>query len=1188
MDAARYAAVQEIFVAALGRADDEREAFLDRACADDPALRDEVLALLQQYDADEATRDHPFSDVKIASSRARLEDCCRDVDAAPASQPDVRIPGYRIVRQIGAGGMGVVFEAEQASPRRSVAIKLLHPFQATPARLARLRHEAELLGRLQHPNIAQVYEAGTFDLGRGSQPFFAMELIDGVDLRTYCERERLDDRARLELLARVAEAMEHAHQRGVIHRDLKPENILVDKHGQPKVLDFGIARATDGASVLASHVTQEGQLLGTLAYMAPEQIRGEADAISQRTDVYALGVVGFELTTGALPFSVSGHGLSTAIRVLQDRDAPRLGTLNRRWRGDVEAMIGRALEKNPARRYATAGAFAADLRRWLAGEPILARRIGRIERSRRFVRRHRTVVAATTAVMFALAVGLGWALVERAESIARESSRATQAYRASLIAAAIATSKGRTSTARRFLADAPVERRGWEFRYLIAQLDAARRQFTEPSAEPQFYFGHHWSILDLIMSPDGRTFVTAGTDGTVLHRDARSGEVLRTLQVDGYPERVAMSDDGRRLVMCVQNPATSTKRIETHDLVTGGWIQKPLESSVASGAVVPVEIDPERGRVYVLADDRGEVVMFDLDGREIGRRRAGLSPGSRSTIRSARRVELVLSPDRSVLAACERPPNARAYGGSGFEVLLLDPDTLQVRGRLEVVNHDVRALAFSPDNTSLCAVAIDGVLCIWDVEAALASDEVQPPRVVRNSGQGMLIDVAYSGDSVHIVTAAFDRTVHVRSAATGETIRRLPSHDVDIEKMTVVPGSDEVLTVDQRGAVRCFDLHAQNPEVLTGHASFVYAVDIDHERGLILSGGWDGYVGASGGLRLWDLASSAPVARFGAADERVEHAHFFPEQALLLTALAGPDGTTRWVTLDLNTGERRLVRELPYSAVAVACSRIRPTVWIAKGADGSVSRVELESGDITRLLTGLERDLRAAPAAGGGGPLALSPDERHLAVVVNHEEIRIVNAADGALVRRLAEVEERAYSAAFDPTGRRLITAWESGRIRVHDVETGAEIAVLEGHDRAVLCAAFDPTGVRIASGGRDNTLRIWDAKTYQQLVELEGHDRYVYRLAWEEDGERLITASGDHTARIWEPQPRRVRLEARSEYETIAARLAPMLRSWLDAHPRASIVEFFGEHALTDRERQIARQLMLKHRLHATTPAAD
>jgi tetratricopeptide (TPR) repeat protein/predicted Ser/Thr protein kinase len=348
----------------------------------------------------------------------------------PAPQLPARIGRYRIIRLLGEGGMGAVYEAEQDQPRRSVALKVIRGVWANPELLRRFELESQTLGRLHHPGIAQIYEAGSVDAGSGIQPFFAMELIHGKPLIEYADAKDLNIRQRLTLMIQVCEAVLHAHQHGIIHRDLKPGNILVDESGQPKVLDFGLARVTD-SDTEATRQTDMGQLLGTLAYMSPEQVMADPLALDTRSDVYALGVVLYELLAGKLPYTLTRQ-LHEAVRTIQEVDPVPLGAVNRMYRGDVETIAAKALEKDKTRRYSSAAELAGDIRRYLEDQPITAKPASTSYQLRKFARRHRTLVAGTAIVFAVLAAGVTVSTSEavqarRAEKKAQQQSEIAQA-----------------------------------------------------------------------------------------------------------------------------------------------------------------------------------------------------------------------------------------------------------------------------------------------------------------------------------------------------------------------------------------------------------------------------------------------------------------------------------------------------------------------------------------------------------------------------------------------------------------------------------------------------------------------------------------------------------------------------------------------------------------------------------------
>lgn len=321
------------------------------------------------------------------------------------------IRGYEIIRVIGEGGMGVVYEAYQEIPRRRVAIKILRAGLLTPALLRRFTHEVEVLGRLEHPTIARIYDAGSSETGGVSQPYFAMEFIEGLPIIRYAKEHQFSVREKVELIQKVAHGVQYAHQKGIIHRDITPANILVNTQGQPKILDFGVARATETDMRLTLAPTDVGVLLGTLLYMSPEQASGNVAEVDVRTDVYALGMLTFELLAGQTPYRLDPKRLDAAIRTIHEIDPPPISSLNRELAGDLEVIVQKAIEKDKERRYSSAEAFAEDINRFLQNRPIAARPPSVSYRISKFAKRHRALAIAILAGFLALGTGTTLAVV---------------------------------------------------------------------------------------------------------------------------------------------------------------------------------------------------------------------------------------------------------------------------------------------------------------------------------------------------------------------------------------------------------------------------------------------------------------------------------------------------------------------------------------------------------------------------------------------------------------------------------------------------------------------------------------------------------------------------------------------------------------------------------------------------------
>lgn len=448
MDARRYELVTDLFQEACDISPAERTAFLDDRCGGDDELRRSVERLLEHD-----TVGQGFLEPSNGA-------------AAPApSKPIRRVGRYDVVAEIGSGGMGVVLRAMQQTPKREVAIKLIKPELFNRASADRLEHEAELLGRLRHPGIAQIFEAGQAQVvdeagAQMNRPFIVMELVDGSPLKAYAEAQELSIRDRVALLANLCDAMQHAHQRGVVHLDLKPANILVDENNSPRVLDFGVAKAIDHG--VEARLAEGGSVVGTLVYMPPEQLTGHMRDLDTRADIFALGAVGFELLTGSTPRSVSHSRLAdpaTCVDAQQAvRDAmlsalvaptPEAHEVEPAIDSDLSAVLSRAMAPDREHRYASMDQFGADLRRWLNSEPVEARDDCVLRRARLFARRHRPIVIAGSIAVFVAAGALSLLVLSmfNAHALAEREREATQAANlATIEAEAEARRAGRMST----------------------------------------------------------------------------------------------------------------------------------------------------------------------------------------------------------------------------------------------------------------------------------------------------------------------------------------------------------------------------------------------------------------------------------------------------------------------------------------------------------------------------------------------------------------------------------------------------------------------------------------------------------------------------------------------------------------------------------------------------------------------
>jgi eukaryotic-like serine/threonine-protein kinase len=405
MTTERWAEVKRIFQDALEQSVGTRNEHIALACGSDSQLRGEVERLLYQHDHGQTFLAGP------ALSAAASSWASASADQEGLLDRGAKVGDYTVQDVIGAGGMGIVYRAIHDDTNLAVALKVLRVGLGNREAVKRFRRETQLLARLEHPGIAKIIESGTSMDERGGRPFYAMELVEGVTATRYAEENDLSIRERLMLVVSIAEAVHHAHEHGIVHRDLKPPNIMVDASGQPKVLDFGVARRIDRDVLATTLRTEVGKLIGTIAYMSPEQVAGASDDLDTRSDIYALGVVAYELLTGRLPYDLSNKPIPEAIRIIGQDDPTPLSSINRVFRGEIETILSKALEKDRASRYQSALDFAKDIQRYLQYKPIVARRATALQQLRRFARQNRAFAATLVFAMLALmgaAAGTTW------------------------------------------------------------------------------------------------------------------------------------------------------------------------------------------------------------------------------------------------------------------------------------------------------------------------------------------------------------------------------------------------------------------------------------------------------------------------------------------------------------------------------------------------------------------------------------------------------------------------------------------------------------------------------------------------------------------------------------------------------------------------------------------------------------
>lgn len=1117
----------ELFSKLYTLSPEERISHLDQEVDLDLELRLKIEEMLTAHDTSgvESDEGSPAYLVNTESSSQALE--------LPTLHSAVNIPTvvgpFRILRELGMGGMAIVYEAEQDHPKRRVALKMMRePWKTTEGDtnrdllLSRFRLEADVLAKLDHPGIAKIFEAGHFENEQGRLPWFAMELVEGVHLKDYCAQQSLDLNQRVELLEKICISMSHAHKNGIVHRDLKPGNILVDESGQSKILDFGVARVAD-RNLQRSVMTVDGLLLGTLAYMSPEQITGNSEAIGSHSDVYSLGVIAYELLSGIHPIGEENRSFPDIHRVVTIIDPPRLGLVDSKLQGDIENIVQKAIDKEPHRRYPSALELAQDLRRFLDDLPVHAGPISKIHQVQKYYRRNKAMVVGTC-LLLALLIGGGflWMGVsgwlnqykDQVSSEQRLSDRRQQV--SDILAADILADQIEWLAAREKLNSIPTKDRDWEWRYIHSKISSVMN-FKASNATSTY--------LDL--SSDGKRLRSIDVYGREYLWDVDSGHLLSFFESKRLSHRNRAHDSHEKWIYSISKDKGVLQRrdlekgqvqaqgdgltfsnselliwrnqvfgITNQNVVVGldlETLEKKSEYQLdesgrkSEAGITGFAIHKETGLLAISYSDK-KLALWNLT-------EASEAPTYPQQIKSIEGLfvdSIQFSPDGSrLLTGADR---------EGYQLLSVDP--LQRIWRVSF-DHKAEFDIHPGGQVFTCLVGDNKTLQSFDLKTG---DSIGKPLTVDG---GRIHDFEYdiTGNSIFVgqYTRSYLLRVDTKSGKLINTQALYPNTGIG----KVHTQSGRVITSNDQGYISLW----KEATILRPKEKNFRTFATKLNQMVASNGGGRCYLGGlEGELITVDLLNLQTLQARSDQRGKTLAMALSPDGEFLARACS--DYTVRlWETvtgspigppLKFTTFPSTLAFSPNGKQLAIGYEDGNIEVWdLKKGSIkgeptkliGSPAKIEklvfnpinnelLSLSDLNLIMfwdltTGATK--KVFPLRESCDAFAFDPKGKFFVVGGDFGNLTIYDYSTS--IPRFQSLQLRAQVNAIDidESGSRIAVALDSGSIVIIDSEFGLEVLKLKGHGQGVLDVSFVDKGKKIVSYGEDGTLRIWSSQSHDE-----------------------------------------------------------------------------------------------------------